>query len=67
VAAAVFALAGTPAALAVVGGRVLLRDGRLLHADPGLPSRVQRTADALQAWLRADGEALAGSAPTPGR
>ncbi len=50
-AAAVFALHGTPAQLVTVAGRELVRDGRLLVADPGLPARVQRTGDRLQEWL----------------
>jgi 5-methylthioadenosine/S-adenosylhomocysteine deaminase len=66
-AAAIFALAGVPASLAVVAGRVLLRDGRLIDADPALPARVQRTADALQRWLETDAGSREATDPTPGR
>src|SRR5215213_9151503 len=48
VAAAVLALAGTPAALVTVAGRPLVRDGRVLDADSSLARRVQETADQLQ-------------------
>lgn len=51
VAAAVFALAGTPASLVTVAGAVRVADSRLVGADPDLPLRVQRSADALQEWL----------------
>jgi 5-methylthioadenosine/S-adenosylhomocysteine deaminase len=69
VAAAVLALAGTPAALVVVAGRVLVRDGRALDADPELPSRVQRTADRMREWLATPAGAHAATSvtPTPGR
>lgn len=50
-AALVHAIAGAHAHLVAVAGRVLVRDGTLLHDDPGLAARVQRSADALQAWL----------------
>ncbi len=49
--AVVFALHGTPASLVTVAGRVLVYDGALMDADPGLASRVQLTADHLQRWL----------------
>ena len=51
VAAAVLALAGTPASFVAVAGRPLVRDGRLLDADSSLARRVQESADRLQAWL----------------
>lgn len=49
--AVVFALRGTPASLVTVAGRVLVYDGALMDADPGLAGRVQLTADHLQRWL----------------
>lgn len=49
-AAAVFALAGTPASFVAVAGRVRVRDGVLVDGDPALPARVQRTADRLHEW-----------------
>ncbi len=52
-AAAVFALAGTPASFVAVDGRPLVRDGVLLGADEGLPARVQASARCLQEWLAA--------------
>ncbi|MEO6528328.1 MAG: amidohydrolase family protein [Gemmatimonadaceae bacterium] len=51
VSAAVLALSGTPASFVTVAGRQLVRDGALLDADPLLATRVQVTADRLQAWL----------------
>jgi 5-methylthioadenosine/S-adenosylhomocysteine deaminase len=53
--AAVFALAGQPASFVCVAGRALLRDGDLLVQDRDLDARVQRTADALAAWLAGPG------------
>src|SRR5260221_2190258 len=50
-AALVYAMAGTPASLVTVAGRVLVRDGSLTTDDPALAGRVQATADLLQAWL----------------
>ena len=50
VAAAVLALAGTPASFVAVAGRVLVRDGTPLGADTDLAARVQGTADRLRAW-----------------
>lgn len=52
-AAAVFALGGSEASLAVVGGSVLLRGGLPLQLDPGLESRVQRAGGALREWAGA--------------
>lgn len=52
-AAAVFALAGSPASFVAVAGRVLVRDGAPVHRDAGLRARVQHSADLLQAWLAA--------------
>jgi cytosine/adenosine deaminase-related metal-dependent hydrolase len=53
-AAALYALRGSDATFVSVAGRVLVRDGSVsgAAADPGLPSRVQSHADALQEWLR---------------
>ncbi|MEO8623816.1 MAG: amidohydrolase family protein [bacterium] len=51
VAAAVYSLAGLPAEFVAVAGRVLVRGGRLVHADADLPRRVQGCADLLQKWL----------------
>lgn len=69
VAAAVLALAGTPASLVAVDGRLLVRHGRRVGADETLAPRVQRTADRLQQWLASpEGvRALASIEPTPGR
>ena len=65
VAAAVLALAGTPASFVAVAGRPLVRDGRLLDADPSLARRVQESADRLQAWLATPEGARATSTPHP--
>ena len=54
-AALVFALAGARASFVAVQGEVLVREGRLRREDPELPRRVQQSADALGAWLAADG------------
>lgn len=51
VVALLFALSGSPASLVTVAGRVLVRDGRPVTKDAGLASRVQASADRLQAWL----------------
>jgi cytosine/adenosine deaminase-related metal-dependent hydrolase len=64
-AAAVLALAGTPASYVAVGGRTLVRDGVLLERDSALATRVQASADRLQAWLVSPEGARASSAPTP--
>ncbi len=45
---------GIPARRTVVAGRVRARDGVVLHDDHALASRVQRQADALGRWRRAD-------------
>ena len=68
-AAAVLALAGTPATFVAVAGRVLVRDGAVLHADPVLAQRVQRAADRLRDWLATpEGQrATTASSPNPGR
>ena len=65
VAAAVLALAGTPASFVAVAGRPLVRDGRLLDADSSLARRVQESADRLQAWLATPDGARATSTPQP--
>jgi 5-methylthioadenosine/S-adenosylhomocysteine deaminase len=69
VAAAVLALAGTPASFVAVGGRALVRDGEPVDVDRGLAARVQRSADRLSAWVASPEGARAASstAPTPGR
>jgi 5-methylthioadenosine/S-adenosylhomocysteine deaminase len=69
VAAAVLALAGTPASFVAVAGRPLVRDGNLLDADPSLARRVQESADRLQAWRASpDGaHATLNPQPTAGR
>ncbi|MDQ8154459.1 MAG: amidohydrolase family protein [Gemmatimonadota bacterium] len=54
VAAALVHAGGTPARRTVVAGRLLVRDGEVLHQDPGLASRVQASADALGRWRRSD-------------
>ena len=48
---AVLALPGTRASFVAVAGRELVREGRLIGRDDSLPGRVQRSADALRAWL----------------
>lgn len=52
-AAAVFAIAGTPASFVAVAGRVHVRRGVLVDEDASLHRRVQRSADLLQEWLAA--------------
>jgi 5-methylthioadenosine/S-adenosylhomocysteine deaminase len=52
--AVIFALPGTEASLVTVAGRELVRDGQLLARDPELADRVQRVADALHSWRRAN-------------
>ena len=54
-AAAVFALSGCEAKFVAVAGRVLLRDGRLVHEDQTLGARVQAAAERLAAWSRTSG------------
>jgi len=49
----VFSIAGRSAQLVTVAGRELVRDGRLLRADPALPARVDATTSALRAWAAA--------------
>ena len=65
VAAAVLALAGTPASFVAVAGRPLVREGRFFDADSSLARRVQESADRLQAWLATPDGARAISAPQP--
>ena len=65
VAAAVFALAGSPASFVAVAGRTLVRDGVLLDADAALARRVQESADRLQAWLATPDGVRATTNPTP--
>jgi cytosine/adenosine deaminase-related metal-dependent hydrolase len=69
VAAAVLALAGSPASFVAVAGRPLVRDGRLLDADSSLVRRVQESADRLQSWLATPegSRATSNPQPTPGR
>jgi 5-methylthioadenosine/S-adenosylhomocysteine deaminase len=49
-AAAVFALPGVAAMLVTVGGRELVRDGRVVDADDRLASRVEETARRMRDW-----------------
>jgi hypothetical protein len=56
VTAAVFSIAGAPARFTAVAGRVLVRDGALLHPRPGLSERMEALGAALAAWLDAGGE-----------
>jgi 5-methylthioadenosine/S-adenosylhomocysteine deaminase len=69
VAAAVLALAGTPATFVAVAGRALVRDSVLLDADPALADRVQGAANRLRDWAATpDGaRATVSAAPIPGR
>ncbi len=50
--AAVFAVAGRPAILTVVRGKVLLRNGRPVSPDDGLQKRVLDAARSLAGWSR---------------
>jgi len=65
VAAAVLALAGTPASFVAVAGRPLVKDGVLRDADSSLARRVQESAERLQAWLATPEGARATSNPQP--
>ena len=69
IAGAVLSLSGTAASFVAVAGRPLVRAGVLLDADPALATRVQVSADRLQAWLASpDGmNAITAPTPTPGR
>jgi len=69
VAAAVLALAGTPATFVAVAGRTLVRDAVLRDADPALAKRVQRAADRLRDWVATPEGARASvsTTPNPGR
>ena len=49
-ATAIFALAGVPASLVTVGGRELVRDGRLVVSDPDLQRRVEEIARRMREW-----------------
>lgn len=51
-AAAVFALPGATASLVTVAGRELVRDGRSVSLDPGLPGRIEEVACAMREWAR---------------
>jgi cytosine/adenosine deaminase-related metal-dependent hydrolase len=54
VAAAVFALPGTPARLVCVAGRELVRDGQIVTAwDRGVTDRVAHRATAMALWRKA--------------
>jgi 5-methylthioadenosine/S-adenosylhomocysteine deaminase len=53
--ALVWALAGEPAALTVVAGRALVRDGRLVSSDDEITLRVQAAAGRVADWKRARG------------
>jgi len=50
VSALVFAMAGERATFVTVAGRELVRDGRVLHADPALAGRVAHVSAALARW-----------------
>jgi cytosine/adenosine deaminase-related metal-dependent hydrolase len=50
----VLAMPGTKASFVAVAGRELVRDGKLIGEDAELGNRVQRSADALDAWLRSE-------------
>jgi len=69
VAAAVLALAGTPASLVAVAGRRLVQEGVVLDADSSLARRIQESADRLQAWLASPegARATTNGTPRPGR
>jgi len=43
-----------PARRTIVAGQLRVRDGTVLHDDPGLAARVQQRADALGRWRRAN-------------
>jgi 5-methylthioadenosine/S-adenosylhomocysteine deaminase len=69
VAAAVLALAGTPATFVAVAGRALVHNGVLRDTDPALADRVQRAANRLRDWAATPNGALAtlSATPIPGR
>ena len=48
--AALFALAGTDASLVTVAGHELVREGRLLHEDPTIDSRMEQIGLKLREW-----------------
>jgi hypothetical protein len=53
VAAAIFALPGTPARLVCVAGRELVRDGRFVtEMDATVTVRVERSAAAMALWRK---------------
>ncbi|MGH7618395.1 MAG: amidohydrolase family protein [Gemmatimonadaceae bacterium] len=56
--AAVFSITGAAARFVTVGGRVLLRDGVLVAALPGLGPRMESLGAALAEWLGAGGETV---------
>ena len=56
VAATIFTITGARARFVSVAGRVLLRDGSLVHPVAGLHDRMQSLADALAEWLARGGE-----------
>jgi cytosine/adenosine deaminase-related metal-dependent hydrolase len=53
-AAAIFSLPGVPASLVAVAGHELVREGKLLSADPALSWRVEATAKKMREWARAN-------------
>jgi 5-methylthioadenosine/S-adenosylhomocysteine deaminase len=55
-AAAIFSLMGGCARFVAVAGKVLLRNGSLVHSVPELHDRMQSLADALVEWLADGGE-----------
>ncbi|MCR4341517.1 MAG: amidohydrolase family protein [Gemmatimonadaceae bacterium] len=50
VAAAIFSLGGAAARFVAVGGKTLVRDGRLLRGDEDVAGRVAAAGRALRAW-----------------
>jgi 5-methylthioadenosine/S-adenosylhomocysteine deaminase len=69
VAAAVLALAGTPAWFVTVAGVPIVSNGVMLVSDAMLPARVQGIANRLGDWLASpEGlRAIIAPTPTPGR
>lgn len=51
-ATAIFSLGGATASFVAVAGKPLVRDGQLIHSDPGLRDRVVTAGRALREWHR---------------
>jgi 5-methylthioadenosine/S-adenosylhomocysteine deaminase len=62
-ATAIFALPGVAATLVTVAGRELVRDGRVLAADPQLPARITATAELMRSWARTNAQGGAWQTP----